>query len=302
MADLPQPPTRTLLVIADDFGIGPETTRGILDSAERSVLSGTVLLVNSPYAADAVDLWRRRGRPLELGWHPNLTLDSPILPLSSVPSLVAPNGCFWKLGAFLGQRLRGRIVACEIEDELRAQYRRFLELVGQPPAFVNTHQHIGLFQPVGPLLLDILADQRPRPVVRRVREPWSLLLRVPGARKKRILLNTLGRRAADLQETRGFPGNDWMIGITDPPWVRDSEFFPRWLRAVPGRLVELMCHPGHEDQTLLGRDAETTDGLIQRRVDEYERLAQPNFLAAVRDAGFVLRRPSELLSGRRRVA
>src|SRR5262245_54002734 len=61
---------RELLVVADDFGIGPETDRGILDCAAAGVITGTVLLVNSPHAEAAVERWRTQGKPLALGWHP----------------------------------------------------------------------------------------------------------------------------------------------------------------------------------------------------------------------------------------
>jgi chitin disaccharide deacetylase len=63
---------------------------------------------------------------------------------------------------------------------------------------------------------------------------------------------------------------------------------------VPGRVVELMCHPGHHDLTLLGRDAKPGDGLIRRRVDEYQRLIDPSFPEACRRAGFTLLPPSRL--------
>ena len=53
---------RVLLVVADDFGIGPATTAGILHLAGKGVVTGTVLLVNSPYAEEAVGLWNRAGR------------------------------------------------------------------------------------------------------------------------------------------------------------------------------------------------------------------------------------------------
>jgi predicted glycoside hydrolase/deacetylase ChbG (UPF0249 family) len=49
-----------LIVVADDFGIGPGTSRGILDLAALRRLEGTVLLVNSPITSDAVA--RLRGR------------------------------------------------------------------------------------------------------------------------------------------------------------------------------------------------------------------------------------------------
>lgn len=284
---------RSLLVVADDFGIGPATTAGILRLAERGVVTGTVLLVNSPYAAEAVAAWRRLRRPLDLGWHPNLTLDGPVLPARRVASLVGPDGNFRPLGAFLRRWLLGRLNAAEIEAELAAQYERFVEVVGSPPALVNTHQHVGLFPPVGPLLLRVLERRNCRAYVRRVQEPWPLLWRVPGARVKRALLNCLGRRQSRLQAAAGLPGNDWLAGVADPPCVRDPEFFSRWLARVPGHTVELMCHPGEEDATLLGRDCRAGDGLLQRRVDELKLLERPDFLDAVTRAGFRRSAPSE---------
>src|SRR5947208_10841292 len=91
------PLARYLLVTADDFGIGPETSRGILELAARGVVTSTVLLVNSPHALDAVAAWRKAGCPLELGWHPCLTIDAPILPPDQVPTLVGPDGRFPRL-------------------------------------------------------------------------------------------------------------------------------------------------------------------------------------------------------------
>ena len=91
---------RVLLVVADDFGIGPATTAGILHLAGKGVVTGTVLLVNSPYAEEAVGLWNRAGRAVDLGWHPNLTLDGPVLSPGHVPSLVDADGKFYPLPHF----------------------------------------------------------------------------------------------------------------------------------------------------------------------------------------------------------
>jgi hypothetical protein len=148
---------------------------------------------------------------------------------------------------------------------------------------------------VGDILLNVLRDIRPRPFVRRVREPWSLLATIPGARIKRALLNWQGRRHARRQVGEGFPGADWLAGITDPACVTDPDFFRRWLLRVPGQVVELMCHPGYHDTTLIGRDAAGDDQFLQRRVDELALLRQPTFGEACRAAGFVLKSPSCLL-------
>jgi predicted glycoside hydrolase/deacetylase ChbG (UPF0249 family) len=285
--------TRRLIVVADDFGIGPATSQGILDVAQEGRLTGAVLLVNSPYAEEAVREWRRRGAPVPLGWHPCLTLDRPVLPGEKVPSLVEANGGFPRLGACLTRLTLGRARLAELVAELAAQYRRFVDLVGRPPAFVNGHQHVHIFPGAGTAVREVLGRQSPRPFLRRVGEPLSLWLRVPGARVKRAFLATLGRLAAKRQERNGFPGADCLAGVTDPRWVEEPGYFARWLAHAPGAVVELMVHPGHHDETLIGRDCEADDGLQRRRENELRLLRQPEFQAACRAAGFTLTPPVE---------
>src|SRR3954447_24189934 len=103
--------SRFLVVTADDFGIGPDTSEGILALAARGLVTATVLLVNSPYAGAAVQSWRRAGIPLEVGWHPCLTLDGPVSAAGDVRSLVDDDGRFWPLGRFVRRLASGRIRA-----------------------------------------------------------------------------------------------------------------------------------------------------------------------------------------------
>jgi predicted glycoside hydrolase/deacetylase ChbG (UPF0249 family) len=294
--------TRYLIVTADDFGIGPATTRGILDLAVQGSVTNSVLLVNSPYAGQAVQAWRRAGQPLELGWHPCLTLDQPVAPIGQVPSLVDPIGRFWPLGVFLRRLVTGRIRAAHIEREFRAQLGRFRDLVGKPPSVVNSHHHVQVFPPISGILRRLLREQRPtRPYMRRIREPWCTLVGVPGARGKRGFLSFLGRRGARLQAREGFPGNDWLAGITDPPYVADPRFLARWLARTPGQVVELTCHPGYLDTTLVGRDCKFGDGQLPRRCHEFRLLQEAAFVEACRQARFTIAAPSELVGTARRV-
>lgn len=284
---------RFLVVTADDFGIGPATSRGILDLAERGIVTSTVLLVTSPFAADAVEAWRGSG--LELGWHPCLTLDRPILPPDRVPTLVGADGQFLPLGGFLKRLMLGRLDPRQVEAEFAAQLARFAELVGFPPATVNAHHHVHIFRPIGDALRRVLGGLSPKPFLRRVVEPWRTLAMVPGARSKRAILSRFGQRASQRQHVEGFPGADWLLGVTDPPFVRDPRFFARWLSRAPGRIVELTCHTGHLDVTLNGRDGSLTDGQLHRRVREWELLGDPSFHDAVNAAGFTLIPASQLI-------
>lgn len=285
---------RYLVVTADDFGIGPETSRGILDLAARGRITASVLLVNSPHADSSVREWRLAGRPVELGWHPCLTLDAPVLPPQQVPSLVTADGRFPGLGRLMRRLWLQRIRPAEVEAEFEAQFHRFVDLVGAPPAVVNSHHHVQIFKIVGDVLRSVIGRTRPLPYLRRVREPWRTLRRVPGARAKRLFLSVLGGVESRRQSSHRLPGNDWLVGVTDPPFVSSRRFLTRWLAHVPGRIVELTCHPGHLDATLIGRDCAANDGQIERRVREFELLQQASFLDACRKAGFELIAPSQL--------
>lgn len=285
---------RYLLITADDFGIGEATTRGILDLSAAGRVTSSVLLVNSPHAESAVQAWNASGRKLELGWHPALTLDGPVAPAGDVASLIAPDGRFYPLGPFLKRLLSGKINPDHIHKELQAQYRKCCDLLGGPPEVINGHHHIHVFNPVGRIMRDILRQQTPMPYVRIVREAWPTLARVSGARFKRLVLNYFGRAESRLQRREGFLGNDWIIGVTDPKFVQNPQFFRNWIMNIPGNVVELTCHPGYVDETLIGRDCTREDGMLERRVRERELLSADEFVAVTKEAGFTIISPSQL--------
>lgn len=285
---------RPLTIVADDYGIGRETSRGILDLASEGVITATVMIVNAPDAERATSDWLAAGPPADLGWHPNLTLDRPILPPSEVPSLVRPDGTFWPLGGFLKRVCLGQICVDDVRKEWRAQYRRFVDLVGRPPDLVNSHQHVSLFPPCDRALFEVLEEENARPYLRRVVERGNVIVRVPGARIKRTVLSTLGRRVARRAAAHGLPGCDWLIGVTDPVCVADDRYLERWINQIgDGGSVEVCCHPGYEDHSLVGRDCDAGDGLL-RRQRESDLLRSPGFRSACAHLGLVPVRPTAM--------
>lgn len=68
----------------------------------------------------------------------------------------------------------------------------------------------------------------------------------------------------------------------------------RWLKRVPGSVVELTCHPGYHDPDLVGRDCTEDDGQLERRTRELALLRDPGFRAALQQAGFRLIAPAEV--------
>jgi predicted glycoside hydrolase/deacetylase ChbG (UPF0249 family) len=289
---------RSLILMADDFGIGPATSSGILQLASEGAITGTALLVNSPHAWAAIQDWRRVGIPLEVGWHPCLTMDRPISPPGEVPTLIDAEGRFWSLGRFLCRLATGRLAAREVANEMGAQLDRFIELVGYPPTVVGAHHHLHIFRPIGRILIELLARRRLRPYVRRVQEPWRALARVPTARFKRVLLTSLGRSSAREQARGGLPGNDWLGNLSVPTIEPDFDALSSRLGRLPGDVIELVCHPGHLDPTLVGRDCSGEDPRMEARVREYRALRQPEFRQACERAGFALVSPSRAVAAR----
>lgn len=287
---------RRLIVVADDYGIGPATSAGILRLCHVGAVTGTVLLVNSPFAVDAVRAWRSAAVNADLGWHPCLTIDRPVAPARNVASLTLRDGCFPGLGRLMTWLMMGRCRPSEIVIEFRAQLQRFRDLTGHWPEVVNSHHHIQIFPIVGSALRWVLREAGIRPYLRRIHEPWATLRHVRGARAKRAFLSSLGGPEATRQAADDLPGNDALAGITNPPWVHDPAFFTRWLANTPGDVVELTCHPGDRDETLFGRDARPGDGNVERRVQELALLSDETFGQAIQRAGFTLIRPSEMLA------
>lgn len=286
---------RLLTIVADDYGIGEETSRGILELACEQRISGTVLMVNCQDSVRAVRAWQQSAPLCDLGWHPNLTLDFPICSPNQIPSLVRADGSFWPLKPFLKRVLCKQIRQIDVIRELTAQYHRFLELTGHPPQLVNSHQHVSLFAPCANALLMVLEQFGDAPYVRRVQESLRTLTFIRNSWLKRVLLTCFGKRNTSRLRTKHYPGCELLIGITDPEHVQNPHFWEQWFRHVGNhRTVEICCHPGYYDNSLLGRDVDKPIDL-DRRPSESLLLKSPHFREIYLQAGFQLVRPSAIL-------
>ena len=151
-----------LFVVGDDFGYSIRRDQGILHSLRLGLVQNVCLLVNGVSASSAArafhDLQRdtmlQGGNIIEppqlcLGLHLNLSEGIPICAPHLIPSLVhADNGTFLGKLGFVDACIGGKIAAEDVEREARAQYDKFVELVGHAPAFFNGHNHVHVFSPV----------------------------------------------------------------------------------------------------------------------------------------------------------
>jgi hypothetical protein len=167
--------------------------------------------------------------------------------------------------------------------EIAAQLRAFIDVFGQPPDFVDGHQHVHLAPQVRGALLTVVAELAPRAWVRQCG-------RARGARRirdtKALTLDILSVGLRSAARRKGIATNPAFAGAYDfnskTPF---NEIFPRFLEGLPeGGLV--MCHPGHVDAEL-----KALDSLTDQREREFSYFNSDEFPRVLAAHGLALAQP-----------
>ena len=239
-----------LVVNADDFGLTPGVSRGIVRAHREGVVSSTSVLGNCDDLAAACALL---GETPELGVGVHLTLvgGRPIAPAASLPTLTSSDGGFPSHAEdFFKSWMRGRVETSEIEREFDAQVSRLRD-AGLRPDHVNTHRHLGFVPAVG-RAVEAVARKHGIPGIRSaVERPTLAWLADPGRGLEAGLLTGLAwltRR--QMGALRHGPQSWGFVEVGRLDEVRILEILGRM---GPGA-HELICHPGEED------DAEAEPG------------------------------------------
>jgi predicted glycoside hydrolase/deacetylase ChbG (UPF0249 family) len=200
---------------------------------------------------DRGQLATARDSGLGLGLHVNLTLGKP---LTRAPSLVDAGGFFLRDPRRAAAGADPRQVRAEVE----AQIERFEKLVRRPPTHLDTHHHVGLYEPVGEVVLEV-------------------------ARQHGLAVRSQDAGARTRARSAGLRTPDHFFGESGPDAYWSPARTLAHLRALPAGVSEFMCHPGWFDADLgysrYGR---------QREV-EMAGLGTPAARAAVAALGIELR-------------
>ena len=272
---MPQlPPTRRLLVCADDYGQSSAIDAAIGSLVRAGRLGAFSCLSNGQaWAQDAPAVAGLRSAGAQAGLHFNLTEGRPLSPalarrwpqLPSLPRLL--------LAAHTG-----RLPLAAIADELAAQWQVFEAASGVAPDFIDGHQHIHHLPGVRDLLLGWL---RSRPV------PVRSTARVggPGFGLKRWVIEHSGGRAlARALVHAGLPHNTLLLGAYGFATTDYRALMQAWLAQVPAEGALLFCHPGQAG----GGGQGAPDAIAAARVRELAYLAGDAFPADLAAAGVVL--------------
>jgi hypothetical protein len=210
---------RRLIVNADDFGLTPGVSRGILEAHDNGIVTSTTLLVNRPLDPDQLEALITSG--LGVGLHVNLTLGAPVSDLRRVPSLVDAEGRFVRDA----REVAARVAPDEARLEIGNQIDAFRRIMGRFPTHLDSHHHVGRHEPLLALMLF-----------------FARALKVP------LRAQDGEVRAAARREHLRTP--DHFMGESGPEPYWTAERVLERLRTLPPGVSEFMTHPGYFDDDL----------------------------------------------------
>ncbi len=238
----PEPSARRARIIlnADDFGLSAGVNAGILALLARRRLSALSVMSGAP-------LWRSDGPRLapfrdaaDIGLHFSLT---EVRPLGS-DGLHRRDGTPFSFGDVQAAAWRRRLDARVIAEELRLQWGAFVDVLGQPPAHLDSHQHVHQLPVVREAVLAFVESlpAGERPYVRTAVERTSMIVRRGVNSVRAVAFAIGGRKLRRELVARRWRTNDGFSGVYDFRASGYRPLFQRFLRGVRNTTI-VLCHP-----------------------------------------------------------
>ena len=251
------PPSRAIVLCADDYALSEGVDRAILELAGAGRLTALGCLVQSPRWPAAAGALAALRADVDLGLHFNLTEALGNAWRRPLPELLA------------GSCLRLLPVA-RLRASLEAQLDAFTSALQQPPDYVDGHRHVHQLPQIRDVLLDVLERRGWRPWL-RVTTPLVAAGHA-GALKARVIAALGAHQLAVRCRQTAWPHNPAFTGIygfnTDVPGY--LALLQNWFARVPADTL-FMCHPGSDPARL------AVDPIAPARCVEYEVLRSADF-------------------------
>jgi chitin disaccharide deacetylase len=282
-----------LIVTADDFGIGLDTSRGIIQAHRHGPVTATSLMsITADHARASVALLAD-APDMDVGLHLVFTdCGHPPLAARRSSGLVRRDGRFHSNGRLWRNTFLGMLSRSAVADEIVAQAEMFRRLLGRPPVYVDAHHHAHQLPIIRDALVGVIAQGLLPPLTRLTVEAPGMIRRVSAVRAKRLAANFLGRRAAVLFGQQGLRANEFYFGMLPPRFGLREFPWQEYLNHLPNfGVIEWIVHPGLADETLFGRD-----DYVAQRISELESLTNPQGVKAWEHLRPFLSRKSLLLN------
>jgi predicted glycoside hydrolase/deacetylase ChbG (UPF0249 family) len=232
-----------LVVNADDFGLSPAISRGILRAHRDGIVTSASLLGNCDDLPGARALLAEAPE-LGVGVHLALCGGRPVAAADSVRSLLGPDGAFGPRGQdFIAAWMKGRIVPAEVERELDAQVARVRE-AGIAVDHLDTHHHLGFLPVVGRAVEQVARRHGIAGIRSAVERPTLAWVTDPRRGIEAGLLTGLAWLTRRQLGARRHGPQSW--GYVESGHLDEIRILEIIGRLGPG-LHEIICHPGEED-------------------------------------------------------
>lgn len=233
-----------LVVNADDFGLSPAVSRGILRAHRDGIVTSTSLLGNVA-DLDGARALLAEAPGLGVGVHLALSGGAPVSPAQRVPSLVTPDGRFHARGQdFITAWMRGRVLADDVQRELDAQVARIRD-AGITIDHLDTHRHLGFLPVVGRAVEEVARRHDIAGIRSAVERPTLAWVTEPRRGLEAGLLTGLAWLTRRQLGARRHGPQSW--GYVESGRLDEIRILEILGRLAPGP-HELICHPGEDDR------------------------------------------------------
>lgn len=254
-----------LIINADDFGISQSANEAIAYCFEKGLVTHTTLLINMPYAQEAIQIAKQGGFIDRVGLHLNLYEGSPLNSKicqfddfgDKTHSQLQGEYCKSFVKRFVLPSVEGR----EVEKELELQILKFLEL---KPKYlhIDSHRH----SHTNPSIWKYC-----RPLFKKYNVDSTRLTRnlyVPNKKGFKEFYKIIYNKQI-LQN--GWAKEKWFGAFRDYQIMMDEH--SEYLRN--GDCVELMCHPDFINGKLVNRGSHS----FEKMVPYFEKMKYTTFEA-----------------------
>jgi len=273
-----------IIVNADDFGLNSFIDECILKLCSKNRISNiSVMVAGEAFCEDIDKLKVYSG--LGTGIHLCLTDEKPISKSNEIETLIEKDGNLKNYNKLVYDLIQGKLDLKEVYIEWKAQIDKFIN-TGLKPAHLDTHKHLHLF----PVFFDILINLAKEYNISAVRNLKNCNLanyKLSFANIAKIMLLIIFNNNYDELTSMNIYFPDETNGFYDNKNIEKQNILDCFQKAVPGRVTELICHPGSNLRNCklkyanmsqsCEKETDTFDNLFNEVVNKYNNIKIINY-------------------------
>ena len=266
---------KKLIINGDDFGFSEAYNYGMIKAFECGVMTSASIMPNMDAAVHAAALAKMRPR-LCISLHTNIVQGSCCADPAEIPSIVRPDGTFYRSGEYKADGWAKKTGGTRTVDkndfktELLAQIERFKTLMGYYPVHIEGHS-IGT-EPIMQALLEVVREKGMHTMT------FDENIRQEG-------FAHVGYHFKELATAGNMMGDYYKEGFTVETFLQMLEF----LHKTGSDICAVHTHPGYVDAEIM--DSST---LVLPRCRDLQTLCDPRVAKWIADNGIELIRYDEI--------